>query len=220
MIGSIRDRFSEADLEAIRDATREAESASAGEIVTVIVARSGSYESAYWKAMLFASALGFGGMLAFLRRFGGWLESESLWLAVGAIVGAALAAVAVRFSDTVRRLAAGEEALERQTLARARQAFIDEEVAHTRERTGVLLFLALFEHRVHLLADRGIAERVEEASWTELTERLAAGLAKGRPREALLEALRSCGELLERSGVERRADDRNEHADRPRLHDA
>ena len=38
----------------------------------------------------------------------------------------------------------------------AMAAFVEEEVFSTRDRTGILLFLSLFEHRVVVLGDSGI----------------------------------------------------------------
>ena len=91
-------------------------------------------------------------------------------------------------------------------------AFLDQEVFRTRDRTGILLFLSLFEHRVVLLADSGIHEKVEEERWEAITARVAAGIRSGKPGPALVEAIRECGALLEQHGVARRADDRDELA--------
>ena len=61
-----------------------------------------------------------------------------------------------------------------------------------------------------LLADSGIHQKVEKGPWDAITRRLAAGIRSGRPGPALIEAIRACGELLERHGVERQADDQDE----------
>jgi uncharacterized membrane protein len=64
-----------------------------------------------------------------------------------------------------------------------------------------------------LLADSGIHEKVEEGKWEEITRRLAGEIRRGRPGPAMVEAIRACGELLERHKVEIQTDDRNELSD-------
>jgi putative membrane protein len=102
---------------------------------------------------------------------------------------------------------------------RAALAFLDEEVFRTRERTGILLFLSLFERRVVVLGDQGINRRVDPAEWQDLSDRLARGAQCGRPASALVTAIRQCGELLARRGVERREDDADELQDGLRMQD-
>ncbi len=87
---------------------------------------------------------------------------------------------------------------------RAESAFLTEEVFATRERTGILIFLALFEHRAVILGDAGIHRKVEEGTWQHLVDDLVAGIRHGRTVEALLETIERCGHILEHGGVERR----------------
>jgi putative membrane protein len=134
------------------------------------------------------------------------------WIVVPPLIGGALGYLVAAFVPPLRRFLAGEEVLEVRTRRRAAVAFLEQEVFRTRDRTGILLFLSLFEHRVVLLADSGIHAKVEEERWEAITRRVAEGIRSGRPGPALVEAIRECGELLERHGVERRADDRDELA--------
>jgi putative membrane protein len=100
---------------------------------------------------------------------------------------------------------------------RAAAAFLEAEVFATRDRTGVLIFLALFEHRVVVLADSGIAARVEPGAWKGISDRLAAGIREGRAAAALIEAIGACGRLLAERRVERRPDDVSELPDHLRT---
>ncbi|MGB5267848.1 MAG: hypothetical protein WBN30_14745, partial [Polyangiales bacterium] len=86
----------------------------------------------------------------------------------------------------------------------------------TRERTGVLIFVALFEHRVQVLADEGIDERVAEAAWDEISSELALGIRRGTPAAALIHAVERCAALLEAHGVQG-ADQENQLSDEPRF---
>jgi putative membrane protein len=99
---------------------------------------------------------------------------------------------------------------------RALAAFMEEEVFNTNERTGILLFVSLFEHRVVVLGDAGINATVEPREWEEVVSVIAAGIRAGRPGAALAEGIRLCGALLA-ARVERRPRDTDELANRLRT---
>jgi putative membrane protein len=92
-------------------------------------------------------------------------------------------------------------------------AFLEEEIFRTRERTGILIFLSLFEHRVVILGDEGINRRVEKEEWEGIVDDLVSGIRAGETVEGLVEAITRCGELLERRGVAIREDDADELRD-------
>lgn len=83
----------------------------------------------------------------------------------------------------------------------------------TREENGVLIYLSQFEHRVVILGDRGIHEKMGDAHWGELRDLIIRGIRKGRARESVCEAIAMCGEALARH-FPRRTDDVNELDDR------
>ena len=101
----------------------------------------------------------------------------------------------------VRRWLAGEATLDARARRRAAVAFLDQEVFRTRHRTGILLFVSLFERRVVLLADSGIHQKVEEGAWEAITRRLARGI---RERPAGSRADRGDPRLRRAAGEARR----------------
>jgi putative membrane protein len=204
--------FSQADLDAIQTAVREAEGRTSGEIVPYVVERSDPYQNALWKGAALGALLGPMAALAIYRWTDVWGWPPGLWIVLPAPLGGA-AGYLLALIDPVRRWMAGEHILDLRARRRAAVAFLDQEVFRTRDRTGILLFLSLFERRVVLLADSGIHQKVEEGAWEAITGRLAQGIRSGRPAPALIEAIRACGEILERHGVERRADDTDELSD-------
>ena len=111
------------------------------------------------------------------------------------------------------------DVLTRRVRRRAAVAFLDEEVFNTEDRTGILIFLSLFERRVVVLGDAGINSKVGEEEWAAITDAIAAGIHAGRPGEALVEGIGACGRLLARRGVEIQPDDRNELRDDLRRRD-
>jgi putative membrane protein len=201
--------FSPADLETIRTAVQEAEARTSGEIVPYVVERSDEYSTAAWKGAALGALLGPAVALALHRWTDVWGWPLEIWIVLPALLGGA-AGYLLALLPPVRRWMVGEPLLDARARRRAAAAFLEAEVFGTRERTGILLFVSLFERRVVLLADSGIHQKVEEKAWEEITQRLARGIREGRPGPAMVEAIRACGELLERHGVERRTDDRDE----------
>ncbi len=215
----IRAVFSAADLDRIRRAVEEAEGRTAGEIVPYVVARSDEYRQGIWTAATLG-ALG-GALLAAaaLWALDLWGAPGPVWTALPPALGAALGYFAAFVSPRLRRALVPDEVIELRTGRRASQAFLEEEVFSTRERTGILIFLSLLERRVVVLGDSGINARVEPGEWREIVDGIVAGIRRGEPAAALVEAISACGGLLERRGVERRADDRDELGDELRTRD-
>jgi putative membrane protein len=205
--------FSDAEMAAVRAAVAEAEKRTSGEVVPFVVPASDAYPNALWKGATFGALAGPLLALALHRFWDLWGTQLDLWITAPAAAGAAIGFLLAAFVPPVKRWLAGDEMLELRTRQRAEMAFLEEEVFRTRERTGILLFLSLFEHRVVVLADSGIHTQVEPGQWDGIAAAIAAGIRAGRAGEALLEAIQSCGDLLERHGVARRADDRNELPD-------
>jgi putative membrane protein len=202
--------FSQDDLDAIRAAVGEAEARTSGEIVPYVVEQSDEYPTAAWKGAALGALL-FPMLALALHRWSTlWGLPFGYWVALPAPLGAAVGYLLGDFLPPVRRWLAGEPVLESRARRRAAVAFVDQEVFRTRDRTGILLFLSLFERRVVLLADAGIHQKVEAGKWEEITRRLAEGIRRGRPGPALVEAIRACGEVLATHGVERRHDDADE----------
>src|SRR5688572_758104 len=205
------------DLEAIRAAVAEAEQKTSGEIVPYLVEESDGYPSALWKG----TALGaFAGALVaeaiyFLGDFWGGLIP--LWIALPAAAGGAVGFLLAAYVPAVKRWMAGDGLLDLRTRQRAEMAFLEQEVFRTRDRTGILLFLSLFEHRVVVIGDSGINQKVEQGQWDGIVQTIVAGLRAGRPGQALAEAIRLCCELLVRHGVAIQPDDRHELSNELRL---
>lgn len=207
--------FSPDDLEEIERRVGEAEASTGGEIVPYVVDACDPYPEAAWTATAAGALLT--PLLAVLLHvgLGLWGGDWSLWMALPALLGGGAGWLAGRFVAPLRRLLVPAELLERRVGLRAASAFVEEEVFATRDRTGILLFVALFEHRVLVLADAGIHAEVAPEEWQGIAADTAAGIKAGRPGRALADAVTRCGELLARR-VERRRDDVDELSDEVR----
>jgi len=79
---------------------------------------------------------------------------------------------------------------------RATQLFAQLGVWDTEENSGILIYVQLIDHRVEILADRGIAQRVPQAQWDALCRGLEAAFRKKNYRGGALEAITKASELL------------------------
>lgn len=211
--------LTQADRDQIADAVARAEGRTSGEIVPMVIRQSSSYPVALWKGACMMALLAVTVMLLLMQWYDGWGLG---WLytswtvvmitVVSGLVGAGLATI-----PDVKRLMVDEEERARLVHLRAMQAFVEEEVFDTRDRTGILLFVSLLEHRIEVMGDTGINARVEPNDWADVVARIRRGVHNDNLVEGLIEAIDMCGRLLERKGVNIRPDDDDELSNRLRT---
>jgi putative membrane protein len=212
----IETQFPAADLAEVETAVREVEQTTSGEIVPVIVPESDAYPEAAWKGAVFGALLASLLAAALFELGDFWGETLFVWIAGPALAGGALGFLAARI-PVVRRSLVSRRAIEHRVELRALAAFARHEVFRTRDRSGILLFLSLFERRVVVLGDSGIHARVAPSEWDAVASGIVAGIREGRAAKALAAGVRACGEILVRHALARRADDRDELPDRPSV---
>ena len=139
----------------------------------------------------------------------------ALWIALPPATGAALGWLAALGIAPLRRFLVPADVLTERVRQRAVQAFVDEAVFRTRDRTGILILISLFERRVVVLADRGLDGRVAASEWEDVAAGIAAGIRQGRAGPALAEGIRRCLALARR--LPPRPDDRDELPGQLRL---
>ena len=79
---------------------------------------------------------------------------------------------------------------------RAHQVFSQLRVWDTEHNTGVLLYVLLAEHRIEIVADRGIAARVAPAAWAAICTTMRNHYANGEWREGSLDGIAATHALL------------------------
>ena len=194
--------LTEAEQERVHQAVIAAESKTSGEIVPMVVTSSARYT----EIELFGVVTGlFVGMLL------SWVWQDP-WgpyrLNLGPVIGATIGFLIARIPAVKRRLASRsrvEEAVNDRCMA----AFTEHGLHYTRDHTGILILVSLLEHRVEVLADRGINEKVAPGTWNEVVEILTAGLKSPHAGDAFCKAVERCGEILA-AHFPRQADDRDE----------
>ncbi|MBO6576304.1 MAG: hypothetical protein JJ896_16455 [Rhodothermales bacterium] len=212
--------FSKEDLDRIQQAVHAAEGSTSGEIVPFVAARSDAYPDVLLRTAMIGALLGVGIVLVAGQLADGW---EGAWTASPVSVAAAgllfggLAWLSAYAIPGLRRQLAGEQRMAVAVHRRAREAFLDEEVFDTRDRTGILLFVSLFERRIEVMGDAGINARVSPDDWGDVIDTIRQGIVRGEAAQGIVDGIRLCGDLLTRQGVEIKPDDTNELPDGLRI---
>ena len=182
----------EAARERLAGVVREAERGTGGEIVVAVASACDEYGSAGWRLGVALAALAFLGL--------GLFAPPLPWVAyLAAQAAALLLGHALARIEGVRRALVDEALVEERVAERARRAFAEHGLTRTRGRTGILIFVALFERRVVVLADEGIHRALgPNEGWTEIVERAVGGIRSGVALVGLENAVRRCGEILAR----------------------
>lgn len=79
---------------------------------------------------------------------------------------------------------------------RALALFADYGVWDTEDNCGVLIYINLAEHKVDIVADRGIDRRIDSATWQAVCRTMTEGFKAGRFHDATLAAIGQVNELL------------------------
>lgn len=212
-----------ADLERITNATARAESGTAAEIVTVIANQSGAYAGQLLLvslAVMTAYSVLFFVFLGFVQKMLAlWLwHVRPAQLLFAFLVGQAfffgLTFALLSFIPSLRSAVVSRKDKTSRVRERAEAAFFHHNITATQAGNGLLLYVSLFEKRVELLVDAGIAGQVKTETWRDVVDEIIAGIRAGQLLPALEKAILRCGEILSGS-FPRQPGDINELPDKP-----
>jgi putative membrane protein len=217
----LNQQFSDSDLQRINVAVKSAEDKISGEIVPVIVERSGNYTIANYRGGMIASSLAFILMIIIDRYIitdhTNTLYYDPFFIFIVVTIAGVLGALLPNFVDGIKRLLVDQQLLDISTRQRAESAFLQEQVFNTRQRTGIMIFISFFEHEVIVMADKGITQVVDQKQWDKIVADLVVNIRAGKIVEGLELAIKHCGELLLLKGFIKTEDDINELGDDLRI---
>jgi len=194
--------FTDAEKERIRQAVVAAESKTAGEVVPMVVTSSARYTEI---EMLGLVAGLFAGMVIEWFWSDPWGSAYfQLWPVFGALVGFLLG----RIPD-VKRLLAPSGRIAEAVHILGLASFTEQGLHYTKDHTGILILVSLLEHRVEVLADRGINQKVNAGTWDEVVRIITAAIKSGQGCDGICKAIERCGQILA-AHFPRQADDKDE----------
>lgn len=79
---------------------------------------------------------------------------------------------------------------------RAEDAFAKLRVWDTAANNGVLVYLLLADHRIEIVADRGLRELVSAEQWRGICQLMEERLKAGEPEQAVMRGVSEIGNLL------------------------
>ena len=192
--------------EAVQRAAADAEAFTSAEIVVAVRSVSGRYREADY---LFGFLVALLALLALLYL----PQVFPLWVFVPDVAAAfLLGTVASSRSAALRRWLTPEHALRDNVRRSARAAFVDAHYSRLRARNAVLVYVALLERHVEVVADLGIRDTALEPAWSQVRVALDESLRPKPDIDRFLAALRRLGALLGREHP-RLANDVNELPD-------
>jgi len=103
---------------------------------------------------------------------------------------------------------------DRKARDRAEDLFSLLKVWDTERNSGVLIYVQLVERRIEIVADRGIAAKVEQAEWDAVCREMEKAFRAGRYAEGALQAVERTTRLLAKH-FPARAGNPNELPDKP-----
>ncbi len=214
---SIQKRFTPGELDRIKAAVRQAESKISGEIVPVFVEKSSHYTIANYRAALIGAAAIFFLIVIFDRYVPSLAVYDPVLMFVLVMLGGFIGALKAHYINPVKRLMLSQSYMDQATRKRAENAFLEEEVFSTRQRTGIMIFISFFEHEVIVMADKGISKVVEQKEWDAIVRKIIENVKKGTIIDGVEAAILRCGEILLEKGFVITHDDVNELKDDLRI---
>ncbi len=192
----------------VASAIKEIERVTCAEVVVAVRASSGHYRHTDY---LVGFALSFAALLVFLfdpHEFSiDWMPLDSiLAFALGAFVSASV--------PPLRRALTSRKLMRANVRTSARATFFDLGIGKTAGRTGILVYVSMFEHGVEVVPDLGIDAAVLGAPFQSAIAALDAALHRGPSFPRFTEALRALGPILGKA-LPRLSDDVNELPDEP-----
>jgi putative membrane protein len=168
------------------------------ELVAAVVGKCDSYPEIPWKAFALAAAAGALAQLAASLLHPGWnvtVNARHAPLGILAI-GAVFALLSV-FWQSFGRLFLDRVRAETEIEQYARAFFLERELFKTRGRTGILVLVGLFERRVVIVPDSGLAGRLDPKALQGVIQQMAPHLRRKDRFQAFVQGLTALeGELL------------------------
>ena len=200
--------MSETDQARVTAAVTAVESATAGEVVTIVTAQSDDYAEI---ALIWSAAVGFLALAALVISPDFYLGLYDLITGRWAqewhpreIFGVALLVASLKFGGMwllqlwcpLRLWLVPGPVKHARVRARAITCFKVGAERRTHGRTGILIYLSMRERRAEIVADEAIASKVAPEIWGEAMAAMLGPIREGRIADGMVAAIAKVGEVL------------------------
>lgn len=182
--------FSNTEKQQIQEAVADVESRTIGEVAVMVIDESSRYREAEILGGVILGSI-FALILTIL------FFHESIWWYIPlSFILFFPSWFLFRKTGPLKMYCIGIMRKEKAVKERALQAFYEKGLYKTRQNTGVLFFISILERTVWVLADKGINEKMEQATLNKFADQIAQGIRQKRACAAVIEAINEAGELL------------------------
>jgi len=207
---SLAQRFlSDQEQEKITQTVREVEQLTSGEILPMVVSQSYTYPMA---EVIGGTVLALPSALILNHFIGGWLwiGNQNMWLFLGLMtICFILFHQVCKHMNWLKRLFISQREIAEEVEEAATTSFFREGLYKTRDGTGILIFISVFEHRVWVLGDEGINQKVSKDQWDKIVRIITEGIKQKNQADAICRAVKKAGQILQ-AHFPIKPDDRNE----------
>ncbi len=198
-------QFNSQEIKAIEAAIGEVERATSAEVVPVVASSSGRYDRAEDVFAFFFALLALFATWNSIQRFTSFGEAwgepsllnSSFPIVILVLVIAFAIGIALASRLTFLRLPfITQREMAEEVESQARETFQRLKIRNTANSTGILIYISLYEHRVQVVGDDSINEKLSPSDWEEIRDMVISGFKQGNAAEGLCSGIRRAGELL------------------------
>ncbi len=204
-----RAKFDQAACDSLAQCVKEIEKDTDAELVIVVRRVSGNYRHADY---LFGAIISFAGLLCLLFLP---IDFHQYWVPIDVAVLFLVGTWLCSRSPGIRRLLTSRRLRHSAVRTGAGAMFYEAGIANTNAEMGILIYLSLLEHRLELIADRGVLKVVPPLEWNQSLFALKEAGRTPDP-QTLLNTLRDLGALLAKH-LPATGENPNELPDMPRF---
>jgi putative membrane protein len=176
--------------EKIINAVKNVEKITSGEIVPMVVSSSYHYPVSNIIGSFIISMI-----ISLAAVF--ILQNQYLWLFLAVfMVSFVIFHEVVNLILPVKRLFISDKEIKEEVEEAAITSFYNKGLSNTRDKTGVLIFISVFERKVWVLADSGINKKVPQDTWKSIVDIIIDGIRGKKQGDAIVKAITIVGDIL------------------------
>ena len=197
---ALQKAFDPDNIAKIKAAVTAAEQGNSGEVVPCIVPQSSHYEEVSVKAFFLAVMISAVALVIYEWKHDLWFPEFKVGVPIVTLMvllaGGMPGYVLVNLFPNIKRKLLGKQRMSHASARHAKVMFLENEVFRTKQRVGILIFVSLFEHQVHVLPDKGLDGKVNASDWDEVVNLIITGIKRGDAAQGLIDGIQKCGEIL------------------------